>query len=147
MTPRTLPELTPQQAFWRGVVTTLVVALPVGVFNQILVDSGDIEGGSVASIFFVVLILFGGAAGGWAVIRLSREAPLSYAAYAAAVAYALVQGLGVVKRLIWGPHDYSWFGYLFLASLMAMCGMLGGMFGRRIHDQIARGDDAGDGGT
>jgi len=140
MRPQVLPELTPQQAFWRGVITTLVVALPVGVFNQVLVDSGDIDEASPATILFVVLILFGGAAGGWAVIRLSRPAPLSYAAGAAALAYVVVQGLGVVKRLIWGPDDFSWFGYLFLASLMAMCGMLGGMFGRRWHDQNPRQD-------
>ena len=71
---------------------------------------------------------------------VSTRAGLSYAAGAAALAYVVVQGLGVVKRLIWGPDDFSWLGYLFLASLMAMCGMLGGMFGRRWHDQNPRQD-------
>ena len=112
-------------------MTALVVVLPVGIFNQWLVDAGDVSKGSPAVLFFWLLILFGGAAGGWAVIRLCQSAPLSAAAGAAALAYAIVQGLGVVKRVIWGPHEFSPVGYIFLALLMATCGMLGGLFGRR----------------
>lgn len=133
MTPHPLPELSPAQALWRGVVTTLVVALPVGVMNQVLVDSGDVEAGSPVTLVFVVLILFGGAAGGWAVLRLSPAARLAHAAAASAIAYVLVQGGGILKRLIWGPDEFSWFAYAFLTILMATCGMLGGMFARRWH--------------
>lgn len=125
-----LPELEPGPAFWRGVVTTLVVALPAGVLNQVLVDSGEIEASSPLAMIFWLLILLGGAAGGWAVVRLAPRAQLLHAAGAAAVAYAITQSIGVVKRLIQGDH-ISWLAYPFLALLMATCGMLGGMFARR----------------
>lgn len=125
-----LPELEPGQAFWRGIVTTLVVTLPAGILNQILVDSGDIETDSPLAMIFWLLILLGGAAGGWAVIRLAPTARLGLAAGAAAVAYVITQSFGVIKRLIEGEH-ISWLAYPFLALLMATCGMLGGMFARR----------------
>lgn len=125
-----LPELDPGQAFWRGVVTTLVVTLPAGILNQLLVDSGEIEASSPLAMIFWLLILLGGGAGGWAVVRLAPRAKLSHAAGAAALAYALTQSFGVVKRLIEGEH-ISWLAYPFLALLMATCGMLGGAFARR----------------
>lgn len=125
-----LPEMTPVQALIRGTVTSLVVALPAGILNQLLIDGGDIEAGSPVTLLFVALILFGGASGGWATIRLSPDAALAYAAGAAALAYVIVQGIGVVIRLI-GGEDISWLSYPFLALLMATCGMLGGMFARK----------------
>lgn len=125
-----LPELEPFQAFWRGTVTALVVVLPVGIFNQVLVDSGDIDGGSPVTFLFWILILLGGASGGWAVIRLSPRASISYAAAAAATAYVVVQLVGVVKRLI-TDDPISWLAFPLLALLMATCGMLGGMLAKR----------------
>ncbi|CAN5587866.1 hypothetical protein BH10ACT3_BH10ACT3_24660 [soil metagenome] len=129
-TPYQLPEMTPLQGLWRGTITALVVALPAGILNQFLIDSGDVEAGSPVTLLFVVLILFGGASGGWAVIRLAPTARLAHAAGAAALAYVIVQTIGVVIRLISGD-DISWLSYPFLALLMATCGMLGGMFARR----------------
>ena len=115
---------------WRGAVTALVVALPAAVFNELLVDSGDTERGSAVGLFFTALILFGAAAGGWGVVRLSRDAPLSYAAASGAIAYAIVQGIGIVSRLLRG-ESLSWWAFPLLALLMATSAMLGGMFGRR----------------
>jgi hypothetical protein len=137
--------MTPGQAFWRGVATALVVALPAAVFNQLLVAGGDIEEGSPWVLLFWVLILFGAAAGGWAVIRLSPGAALSYAAGAAATAYVLVQSIGVVRRLVAGD-PLSWIAFPFLAVLMATVGMLGGMFARRSMRQYAPGpaEETGD---
>jgi hypothetical protein len=128
--PLPLPELRPRQALWRGTVTALVVVLPVGVLNQFLVSSGELEPTSPFTILLWLLILLGGASGGWAVIRLSPAAPLSYAAGAAALAYGIVQAIGVVRRL-WAGETIGWLGYPLLALLMATCGMLGGMFARR----------------
>jgi TRAP-type C4-dicarboxylate transport system permease small subunit len=127
---RALPELEPIQAWWRGTITALVVVLPAGVLNQYLVDSGDIDSASPATFLFWVLILFGGAAGGWAVIRLSPQARVSYAAAAGGAAYVVVQLIGVVRRLISGD-PISWLAFPLLALLMATCGMLGGMLAKR----------------
>jgi hypothetical protein len=125
-----LPEFPPLPAMLRGTVTALVVVLPAGVLNQLLINAGDIEPDSPVTFLFWALILFGGAAGGWATIRLSPAAPLSYAAGAAALSYVIVQAIGVVRRLL-GGDDISWIAYPFLALFMATCGMLGGIFARR----------------
>jgi len=137
-----LPELTPGQALWRGTVTALVVALPAGVFNQFLVSSGDVAGGSPWAVFFWVLIMFGGAAGGWAVIRLAPSASLAHAAGAAALAYVVVQSMGIVRRLVTGD-SISWVAFPFLAVLMAVCGMLGGMFAGRTVRRYGADEDTG----
>jgi predicted permease len=128
--------MTPVQAMWRGAVTALVVALPVAVFNQALISSGDIAKDSPAVIFFWVLILFGAAAGGWGVLRLCPQAALAHAAGAGAIAYAVVQGIGVIARLYRGD-DLSWVAFPFLLLMMATAAMLGGMFGRRWNNQNA----------
>jgi hypothetical protein len=125
-----LPELPPFPAMVRGVVTALVIVAPAAVLNNVLIEGGDIDANSPATFLFWALILLGGAAGGWATIRLSPAAPLPYPAGAAALSYVLVQAVGVVLRLIDGD-DISWIAYPFLALFMATCGMLGGMFARR----------------
>ncbi len=128
--PRALPELSPPQALWRGTVTALTLVLPAGIINQLLVNNDTIGAASPFAILFWVLIMLGGAAGGWAVLRLSPQARLSYAAGAGALAYVIVQSIGVVRRLIIG-EAISWIAYPMLGALMATCGMLGGMFARR----------------
>ena len=125
-----LPEMSPLQALWRGAVTALVVVLPVGVLNQYLVSSEVISRNSPVAILLRLLILLGGASGGWAVIRLSPKAPLPYAAAASAIAYVVVQSIGVILRLI-SNEPIGWLGYPLLALMMATCGTLGGMYARR----------------
>ena len=136
---RALPEMSPPQAYWRGTITALVVALPAGIMNQALVSGGDIEAGSPWAILFWILIMFGAAGGGWAVRRLSPQSHLAWAAGAAATAYAIVQAIGVVRRLIIG-ESISWLAYPFLALLMATCGVLGAIYAGRMTRRY--GDDA-----
>ncbi len=81
-------------------------------------------------MLFWVIILLGAGAGGWATIRLCEVAPISYAAASAAIAYGLVQGGGIIHRLI-RDKPISWLAFPFLMMLMATCGMLGGMLARR----------------
>lgn len=136
---RALPELSPPQAYWRGTVTALVVALPAGVMNQVLVSGGDIDAGSPWAILFWILIMFGAAGGGWAVRRLSPGAHLAWAAAAGATAYAIVQAIGVARRLITGD-DISWIAYPFLAMLMACCGLLGALYASRMGRRYGEAD-------
>jgi predicted permease len=119
---------------FRGAVTALVVAVPVAVFNQLLISAGDIESDSPSVLLFWLLILFGGAAGGWGVLRLCPDASMAHAAGAGAIAYVVVQSVGVILRLIDGD-DISWVAYPMLLLMMATAGMLGGMFGRRWNRQ------------
>ncbi|MCZ7629261.1 MAG: hypothetical protein M5U19_09425 [Microthrixaceae bacterium] len=125
-----VPSLSPAQAVWRGAVTALVVALPVAVFNQLLVSNGDIDGDSPVVLLFWLLIFFGAAAGGWAVLRLCPTAALAHAAGVGAIAYLVVQAIGVVTRTI-RDEPLSWAAFPLLALMMATAAMLGGMFARR----------------
>jgi hypothetical protein len=127
-TGRRLPELPPGRSMLQGALSAVVVVLPAGVLNQLVVG-GETGTPPIAFVLWAV-ILVGGAAGGWATIRLSPTAPLPYAAGAAALAYGAVQAIGVVRRLLVGG-DISWLAYPFLALLMATCGTLGGLFARR----------------
>ncbi|MGI9577388.1 MAG: hypothetical protein ACR2OH_04270 [Microthrixaceae bacterium] len=125
-----LPELSPIQAVWRGTVTALVVALPCALLNEILQAGEDGNDATVAALIFNALILFGAAAGGWATLRLSPEARLSHAAASGALAYLIVQGIGVLSRAFRG-EEISWIAYPLLLMLMATVAMFGGMFARR----------------
>ncbi len=140
---RELPVLEPTQALWRGIVTALVIVVPAGVLNQLLIDSGDLSATSPLTFVFWLLILLGGAAGGWAVIRLSPDASLLLAAGAAAAAYLIIQAVGVARRLVAGD-DISWIAYPFLALMMAVFGMFGGRFGRRWNRTVGDGRATGD---
>lgn len=131
-----LPDLSPMQATWRGTITALVVVFPVAVLNNIAAGDGE---GSPLSLLFFALTMLGGAAGGWAVLRLSSTARLPHAAAAGAGAYLIAQAVGVVLQLARGDSP-SWLAYPFLALLMACCGVLGGMFAARWQQQNRPGE-------
>ncbi|HNE37897.1 MAG TPA: hypothetical protein PKZ82_15415 [Microthrixaceae bacterium] len=136
---RSLPPMSPPQAYWRGTVTALVVALPAGVMNQVLVSGGDIDPGSPWTFLFWILIMLGGAAGGWAVRRLAPGSHLAWAAGAAATAYVVVQAIGVIRRLVTGD-PISWIAYPFLALLMATCGVMGAAYAGRMTRRYGEGE-------
>ena len=136
---RSLPPMSPPQAYWRGTVTALVVALPAGVMNQVLVSGGDIDPGSPWTFLFWILIMLGGAAGGWAVRRHAPGSHLAWAAGAAATAYVVVQAIGVVRRLVTGD-PISWIAYPFLALLMATCGVMGAAYAGRMTRRYGEGE-------
>ena len=122
--------MSPIQAMWRGAVTALVVALPCAILNEILQAGEDGGDATIAALVFNALILFGAAAGGWATIRLSPPAELSHAAGSGALAYVIVQGIGILSRSVRG-EEISWIAYPLLLLLMATVAMFGGMFARR----------------
>lgn len=125
-----MPELEPLAALWRGVITGLVLVMPAAILNNLLIDDGTIEPGHPATFGFWILILLGGAAAGWATIRLAPSAQLAHAAIAGAGSYVVAQAVGVVLRLISGD-PISWLAFPFMAIMMATCGTLGGMFARK----------------
>jgi hypothetical protein len=132
---RPLSTVSPLGAVWRGAVTALVVALPAGVVNQFVADGA----GSPVTLLLWVVIMFGAAAGGYAVVRLCPDAGLPHAAAAGAAAYVVVQGVGVLRRLTTG-EQISWIAYPFLMLLMATVAMLGGVYARRIVARYGGGD-------
>ena len=123
---RPLPAVSPLGAVWRGTVTALVLAVPAAVVNQFVLDDAD----TAWTLGLRLVIMFGAAAGGYAVIRLCPDAGLPHAAAAGAAAYVIVQGVGVLRRLTSG-EPISWLAYPFLMLMLATIAMLGGVFARR----------------
>ena len=136
-------DLTPTAAVRQGILTALVLALPAALLNVLVVDQEGSSSPWKFALWFV--ILFGAAAGGFAVLRLSPTATLVHAASAGFWTYVLVQGIGVVRRLFAG-QPISWLAFPFLALLMATCGMLGGALARR-WEQTGQAEQAGHGKT
>jgi len=124
---RPLPRLSAGAAVWRGTATALVVALPAAILNQFAAESGA----TLWTLLLWIVIMFGAASGGYAVRRLCPAARLHHAAAAGALAYVIVQSIGVVRRLFSG-EPISWLAYPFLALLMASVAMLGGVYASRI---------------
>ena len=97
---------------------------PAGRRGQLISDDGDGDAtGIVAAFFFVVLA--GLAAGGFVAGSRRPEAPLTHGILAAVVAYAVVQGIGLVVNLARGD-DVSLVAIVFNAGLAAAMGLLGG---------------------
>ena len=119
-------------AIWRPALSISVFLLPLALWQQWLIDRGTIERGGSESMLFVALYLFLAAATGFAAARMATARLLQHGAAAAALAYCIVQGIGVVRHLISGEATGSFIGFAYLALLMATCGMLGAMLERRM---------------
>ena len=111
-------------AVWRAGLSLAFLFLPIALIMETL-ELSDLE-----ALPFFALILFLGAVGGFGAAKLAPERPLPNGAAAAAFGYVLVQGLGVILHLVQGEEN-AWLTYIFLALLMATCGMLGAMVERR----------------
>lgn len=106
-----------------GAAVALVVAVPPAVVAQVRSDRDTLEGSSwVLAIF--ALILVGFVAGGWVAARRGPAQALANGALAALVAFALVQGYGVARRLADGD-EVRWLAIVFNALLTASCGTVG----------------------
>lgn len=124
--PSIAPSSFDARAVMPGAMVTLVIALPAGIVNQVLVDRGAIEEGSPLALVFFAIIVLAGVVGGFVSGRRAPDSPLLHGAMASASAYVIVQGIGVIRRLIAGD-SLSWLSYLYLAVLMATCGMVGAL--------------------
>jgi hypothetical protein len=118
-------------AIWRAAVSVSVFLLPIGIVQRVLVDNDTIEAGSAASFGFFGVILLLGAIAGFGAAKLARERPVPNGAAAAALAYLIVQGAGLIRRAVTGGSLPSPLSVVYLALLMATCGMLGAALERR----------------
>lgn len=121
-------------AVWRPATSIALALLPIAIIQATLSPRGVING------LLFGLILFLCAAAGYGAARLAPDRPLPHGAAAGALAYGLVQAIGVVLRLARG-EDLAPVAYVYLALLCATCGMLGALLGRRmmaVDDAILR---------
>ncbi len=118
------------RAVFLGALIAVVIALPVGVVGQIVVD-GDGTGGSFLAFVFLAPILVGFMAGGFVAARRAATGPLTNGALAAVGAFALIQGVGVVRRLASG-ETVAPASLAFAAFLSYSCGLVGALGARRL---------------
>jgi putative membrane protein (TIGR04086 family) len=120
-----------------GTAVTLAIAVPPAVVVQIMDDGDDMAASNWTRAAFL-LILVGFAAGGWVAARRQPAAPLAHGAAAAFLAWVIVQGVGIVRRLVTGD-DLAWLGFVFAALLAASTGAVGGLLADRYRHRSGRG--------
>lgn len=128
-----------RRAVVAGGLTAGMVALPAALLGRLAVGDGD-TGNFVFP--FVVAVLAGFAAGGWVAARRAPERPLTNAGVAAVAAFAVIQGVGIVRRLAAG--DPVSVPSIALAGVLAYAaGLLGGLAAanRRSVDEPGSGPD------
>jgi hypothetical protein len=111
-------------AIWRAGLSVATILLPVAIVMEVVRPRG------LGLALCFVLILFLAAVSGFGAARLAPDHPLPNGAAAAALGYAIVQGIGIIHHAIAGG-GVSPIAYVYLALLMASCGMLGAMLERR----------------
>lgn len=113
------------KAVARGAAVAVGLALPVSLVGLVVV------GGDDSIVFaFLVLVLVGLSAGGYVAARRVPGAPLLNGAAAAVGAFALIQAVGIVRRLATGD-TVSLPSVAFAAFLAYCCGLLGGAVASR----------------
>lgn len=118
-----------------GALLAVLVAAPAGVLAQILADDGQRP--ALAGLLYLAVIV-GFVLGGRRAARDQRDTPLVHGAVAALLAFAAVQGLGVLRRLATG-NPVSPTGIVFAALLASTCGLLGGFLAARRHPAAGSG--------
>ena len=109
-----------------GAAVAMAIALPAALLAEALVD--DEESALGPPLFLLVLVGFG--LGGFVAARRAPAAPLSNGAVAALAAYVIIQGVGVVRRVI-ADETVSPAGIVFAALLASSTGLLGAFLARR----------------
>ncbi len=116
------------KAMLLGAFLATVIALPVGLLGQLLVDDDD--NGLVVFVFLVpILVAF--VAGGFVAARQASTWPLTNGALAAVAAFALIQGVGVVRRLA-ASEAVALASLAFAAFLACSCGLIGALVALRV---------------
>jgi hypothetical protein len=107
-----------------GATVAAVIAVPAALI-------GNAAGGDGAPLASIVILLGLAAGGAVAAARQTRGTPLTYGISAALVTFAVIQGVGVVRRLVAGD-EIGWAGIISSAILTALAGMVGGLVGGRV---------------
>jgi putative membrane protein (TIGR04086 family) len=119
---------------WRAValggVAALIIAAPAALIAQALYSADTISDRSNWVFLFTAVILAGCAVGGYVAGRKRPDAPLAHGALAALAAFVVVQGIGIVVRLIDGDSIDA-IKIVFNAMLSAAVGLLGGLLSSR----------------
>jgi putative membrane protein (TIGR04086 family) len=108
-----------------GAAVTVGIAVPPALLGVLLSEDDSMAGSSWVPVLFLWIVL-GFMAGGFVAARSQPHAPLAHGALAALLAYAVVQGVGVIRHLL-VDEDVRWVSIAFAALLASSTGMVGGM--------------------
>ena len=110
-------------AIWRAAGAMAIFLVPVGLLQA------SQEG--AAALILTGVILFLGMVAGFGAAKLAWERPIPNGAAAGALAYLFVQGAGFIRRAVADEDLPSIVSVIYLALLMATCGMVGAALERR----------------
>ncbi len=110
----------------RGAIAAGFIAGPTAVVMLVVGNQRELSGSSLVLLFFGI-ILMGFAYGGFIAGRPIESTPLMHAALAALLCYAVIQGLGIIRRGIAG-EEIGWIGVFARALLASTFGMVGGFW-------------------
>ncbi len=111
-------------AISRGAVVAAAITVPLAIVMEVLRRDRELSGSSLGFLF-LALILCGFAVGGYVTAKTIETTPLMHAALAALLAFVIIQGFGIVRRLA-TDESIAWAGIVLNGLLAASFGMIGG---------------------
>ncbi len=125
MSPKTLDL----EAVLKGMAISIVVCLPLALLSQAIADSTDDDPSRWAFLLYLGVLL-GFALGGFVTGRAAREYPYTNGAVAALAAFVVIQGVGIVVRLVGGDPIHV-VAAVFNGLVAYGCGLTGALAGAR----------------
>ncbi len=113
---------------WRVIrsaaIAGLTVLVPITILSLLVVDD---DSSSYTQLAFFGLTMFGFAAAGYGAGKMAPLAPMAHGALGAMGTWVVIQGFGVLRRLVSGDA-INWLGYPLQAMIAAGCGVFGAVF-------------------
>jgi putative membrane protein (TIGR04086 family) len=119
-----------------GAGLIIVLAVPPAVLGVLLSEDDSMEGSPWVPVLFAWIVA-SFLVGGFVAARAQPHAPLAHGALAALLAFALVQGVGVVRHVV-SDEDVRWMSIAFAALLASSTGTLGGIVANHLRLRGAR---------
>ena len=116
-----------REAILKGAAAAIVVCLPLALVAA-AIDNPDDQTPWVVPL--VVGVLVGFAVGGFVAARNARDYPYSNGGVAALVAFAVIQGIGILVRVV-GEESVQYVAVVFNGLLAYGAGLSGGVAGAR----------------
>lgn len=118
------------RAIGLGAAAALAIGVPSGLVAQALDGTGTIRDNTSWLMAFTGLILVGLGIGGYVAGRRRLDAPLLHGGAAAVAAYAVVQLIGILGRVVDG-ESVEWLAIPVLGLLAAASGVAGALVADR----------------
>lgn len=115
------------EAILRGAAVAVVLCLPMALVADAISTEDDPSRWTIP-LYFGVLVGF--AIAGFVAARSARDYPYTNGAMAAVAAYVLIQGVGIIVRVV-GDEPVHYVGVVFNALLAYGSGLTGGVAGAR----------------